>query len=260
MRWLVGLVLNCLMLPVMAADIYSEKGHEVHIDGEIRIGDAERVASLIGGMQGVSGFNVKSPGGNVEEALRIAALIDGTSTRFFIKKGEICASSCFFMFIAGQYKYATAFFVEEGQNPSPKDRARGFSYVGIHRPYLASMDEVKATSADKQELLMQTVREYLRKKQVPQYLVDEMMGRASNQIYWLSDKDLDLLGNYSPGFEEVLIKECGYNKVAQWESWTDTRSDEFNECEFRVWHREYRPLQGGYIKRLATGWRPWGER
>ena len=260
MRWLVAIVSSIFLLPVLAADIYVERGHQVHIDGEIRTGDAERVASLISGMKIVGSFIVKSPGGNVEEALRISSLIDGTNARFNIKKGELCMSACFFMFIAGKERFASAFHGEEGQSPTSAMLARGFRYVGIHRPYLASNQEVKAASADKQEALMQASREYLRKRQVPQYLVDEMMGRASNQIYWLREKDLDLLGNYSPEYEEVLIKECGYNKVARLESWTNTRRDDFDNCSFNVWEREYLPLQGSYIKRLATGWRPWGKR
>jgi hypothetical protein len=211
-------------------------------------------------MRSVVAFFVKSPGGNIEESLRIASLIEGTSADFRIKRGELCASSCFFMFIAGQSRSAIGFHGEEGQNPSPASRAKGFYYVGIHRPYLASKDEVKAASADKQEALMQAVREYLRKKQVPQYLVDEMMGRASNQVYWLREKDVDLLGDYSPGYEEVLIKECGYNKTARLESWSDTRREQFDNCLIDVWNREYRPSQIRYIKRLATGWRPWGKR
>lgn len=260
MRWLVAIVSSIFLLPVLAADIYVERGHQVHIDGEIRTGDAERVASLISGMRILSSFIVKSPGGNVEEALRISSLIDGTNATFRIKRGELCISSCFFMFIAGKERFASAFHGEEGQSPSSENRGRGLRYVGIHRPYLASKDEVTAASADKQEALMQVVRDYLRKKQVPQYLVDEMMGRASNRIYWLHEKDIDLLGDYSPGYEEVLIKECSYNKNAQIDSWTTDRRNQFDNCSFNVWEREYLPLQSSYIKRLATGWRPWGKR
>ena len=260
MRWLVAVVFSIFMLPVLAADIYVESGHQVHIDGEIRTGDAERVASLISGMRYLSIFSVKSPGGNVEEALRISTLIEGTNSGFVIKRGEICASACFFMFIASKERYANAFYGKEGQSPTSEKLARGYRYVGIHRPYLASKDEVTAASADKQETLMQVVRDYLRKKQVPQYLVDEMMWRASNRIYWLREKDVDLLGNYIPGYEEVLIKECGYNKNAEIDSWTNDRRNQFNNCSNDVWLREYLPLQDSYIKRLATGWRPWGKR
>ena len=259
MRWLVAIVSSIFLFPVLAADIYVEKRVEVHIDGEIRTGDAERIASLINGMRIVSSFNVNSPGGNVEEALRISCLIDGTNAAFRIKRGGICMSACFFMFIAGKERFASAFRGEEGQSPTSEKLARGYRYVGIHRPYLASKGEVTAASADKQEALMQVVRDYLRKKQVPQYLVDEMMGRASNQIYWLREKDTDLLGDYSPGYEEVLIKECGYNKNAQIDSWTNDRINQFNNCSNDVWFREYLPLQDSYIKRLATGWRPWAK-
>ena len=260
MMWLVAIVFSIFLLPVLAADIYVED-YKVHIEGVIRDGDAERVASLVSGMRIVSSFNVNTLGGNVDEALKIASLIEGTSARFVIKKGGICASSCFFMFISSQDRSAIPFYGEEGQNPSAENRAKGYYYVGIHRPYLASKDEVTAASADKQEALMQVIRDYLRKKQVPQYLVDEMMGRSSNQIYWLREKDLDLLGDYSPGLEEVLIKKCGYNKTVKYSiSMTNTQLNELYDCISEVRQREYLPSQTKYIKRLATGWRPWGKR
>jgi hypothetical protein len=259
MKWFIFCILGMCFLPAFAADIYVEKNHQIHIDGEIRPGDAERVATLLSRMRVVGYFYVKSLGGNIEESMRIARLIEGVHARFVVKRGELCASSCFFMFIAGKERYADAFRGEDGQPPPPDKRAKGFSYVGIHRPYFASNEELKAESADKQEVLMQAVRDYLRKKQIPQYLVDEMMGRASNQIYWLREKDLDLLGVFPPGYEEVLIKKCGYNKLEQQNFWSDKRQVEFNDCIFDVWEQEYLPLQTAYIKRLATGWRPWGK-
>ncbi len=105
---------------------------------------------------------------------------------------------------------------------------------------------------------MQDLREYLKRKQVPQYLVDEMMGRASNQIYWLREKDLNLLGEFSPGYEEILIKECGYDKSIS--EWSDARQIKFFNCQHDVWEREFLPSQLIYIKRLANGWRPWAKR
>ena len=259
MRWLVAIFYSIFLLPVLAADIYVERKHQVHIEGEIKAGDAERVVSLISGMPIVGSFRVNTLGGNIDEALRIAYLIEGTNASFSIKEGKLCASACFFMFIAGKERYAFPFHGEDGQNPSPENLARGLSYVGIHRPYLALKKEVTTESAVKQEALMQALRDYLRKKQVPQYLVDEMMGRASNQIYWLREKDIALLGDYSPGFEEVLIKECRYNKYDRLMSWSNTRRTEFEDCRFDVWKREYLPSQIRFIKRLATGWRPWGK-
>lgn len=258
MKWLVAIASCFFLLPALAADIYIERGHVVNINGQIKQGDAERVASLIGKLKSVSIFRVQSLGGNVDEAIKIASLIEGAQANFMINKGELCASACFFMYIAGHYRYATPFQGADNTNPSPEMLARGYRYVGIHRPYLGSEKEVRALSADKQERLMQDIRAYLQKKQVPQYLVDEMMGRSSNRIYWLREKDLDLLGDFSPGVEEILIKECGYDKVSG-ASWSRERNDEFNNCWLDMREREFTPLQQRFLGRLATGWRPWGK-
>lgn len=243
-------------MPAMAADIYIERKYEIHIDGQIKPGDAEKIASLLGKMTAVSSFFVNSNGGNVGESMKIASLIEGVHATFRVKKGGVCASACFLMLVAAQHRFFSYFLGEEGQNPTPEMIAKR-SFVGIHRPYLGSKNEVKKSSAEKQEEVMHEVRNYLRKKQVPQYLVDEMMGRASNQVYWLRAKDGDLLGEYSPGYEEILIKECGYNKMEIDNTWSEDRVARFIKCDRDVWNREYLQPQILYLIKLEIGWRPW---
>jgi len=46
---------------------------------------------------------------------------------------------------------------------------------------------------------------------VPNAIVDEMFARASSDIHWLSDYELDQLGTRAPWYEEVLIARCGLN-------------------------------------------------
>lgn len=235
-----------------AADVYVERKYQIHIDGTIRSGDAERVAKLLTQMNVVSTFRVKSPGGSVLEAIKIASLINGLKASLVIKKGEVCASSCFFLFINGYHRFAMPFRTPEAMQAG---RGKGYMYVGIHRPYLSSEDEVYATSVEKQAQLMAEVKTYLRDRSVPEYLISEMMSRPSNEIYWLQEKDLDAIGEHDAGVEEVLIKECKYSR----DDWklSDAEVDQKFECYSDVFDRVFQPQQYAFIAKLKTGWRPW---
>lgn len=240
----------------MAADIYSDKKYNIHIDGDIKSGDSERVAFIAGKMTYVGAFLINSPGGSVVESIRIASLIEGMHAKFFVKKGGICASACFFMLIAAQNRNFSFFAGDAGKNPTPEEIAKN-RFVGIHRPFLGSKNETKKSSAEKQEQMMDVVRNYLKNKQIPRYLIDQMMGRSSNEIYWLRQEDANLLGEYSPGYEEIIIKECGYNKMDIDNIWSKDRVGRFIECDLDVWDREYRKSQSLFLLKLDVGWRPW---
>lgn len=257
LSFLALIILGLSNSSTFAADIYIHGKSTIHIDGKIVSGDAERLAILMSKMPGVAYFRVNSEGGNVEEATKMASLIEGTHAPLSVRNGGICASACFFLYIGAHQRSANAFQGDDGQNPSPEMLAKGRRFVGIHRPYLGSPIEVGKSSMQKQEKVMNDVRKYLKEKNTPQYLIDEMMGRPSNQVYWLREKDIDILGEFSAGLEEIYIKECGYNKREIYRSWTDKQIQNFTDCTIKVWEREMYPAQIVFLLRLETGWRPW---
>lgn len=106
---------------------------------------------------------------------------------------------------------------------------------------------------------MRRVRTYLKDKGVPQSLVDEMMSRPSNDVYWLTEKDLEMIGSYSPGVEEVLIKRCGYRRTSYVvdNNWSADRIEAMNQCAFEIEARELSPLREKYLDDLRNNWRPW---
>ena len=106
---------------------------------------------------------------------------------------------------------------------------------------------------------MRQVRVYLASKTVPQHLVDEMMSRPSNDIYWLKDSDKALIGDYNPGDEEALIAKCGYKrfKTMAIENWSEEKEYQVFKCMYDYWYEQYVPLQHKYIAKLSNGWRPW---
>ena len=57
---------------------------------------------------------------------------------------------------------------------------------------------------------MKQVQIYLEAQMVPRRLIDLMMSRPSNDVYWLNSKDFQEFGEYRPEVEEFLINKCGY--------------------------------------------------
>jgi hypothetical protein len=244
-----------------AADVFLEK-FRLNIVGEIRPGDAERVAQsaieqVTKNRKKIASIWVNSPGGDVAEAIRIADLVSGMKPDVYVAKGGVCASSCFLIFLAG-YERIASWVRDDGGMPTPEKRASRFGLVGIHRPYLKT-PSADLESVKKQEELMRRFRSHLASKQVPQYLVDEMMARPSNDIYWLRDRDLELIGPYSAGDEEALIARCGYKRSGKIidEEWSEARRDKLTDCGIDYWDEQYFEPQINFVVKLAGGWRPW---
>lgn len=223
--------------PANAADISYPKHGFMLLSGEIRPGDAEEVASNLGKNTTVL-LLLNSMGGNVAEAMKIALLIKGARLMTMVDSGGFCASSCFFLYLAG-YSRSAATANEDGT--LPKRRYAKMGYVGIHRPYLKapSGDQV---SIRKQEEVMRKVRSYLVSEAVPQHLIDEMMSRPSNDIYWLSERDQEFIGDYNAGIEETLISKCGFKRIGKREGWTDEQEDRLGDCVADYYDENTLPL------------------
>lgn len=260
-------------LPTSAANIHktSPASSSIHIDGAIQSGDAERFAVLASqayyGLV-VSNVEIDSLGGDLNEALRLASLIDGMKLRLTVKKGGLCVSACFFLYVAAYDR--TAWYVrDDGVLPHEQERkakhpAQIYGYVGVHRPYFATSEISSSSSVVKQEDLMSKVRKYLAEKGVPQSLIDTMMSRPSNDVYWLKEKDLDMLGNYSPGVEEVMIQRCGYRRTATTVGMESekliTYLNQTSSCISEVENSEFEPARKSYAAKMKSGWRPWKAR
>jgi len=206
MGWLVlWVILFSGIHPAWAADIRTE-GKVIYLDGEITKGDAEIFRAKWRDQRTTRVVRINSKGGDLKTALDIASIVKKNHIGVVANHNGYCASSCFFIFMSG-YDRTGEPANDDGTLPS-RDVANRFGYVGIHRPYFS-----KSTSAREQEQMMVKVRQILAEARVPQHLIDTMMARPSNEIYWLSMRDLEMLGEINPGDEEVLIQRCGYKRV-----------------------------------------------
>lgn len=237
-----------LFQPAIALEIsvLPDQNNFLLLSGEVQKGDAEKLAKagmLLVNSLGATLF-LDSPGGDVGESLHIASLVKALHLNTFVAGGGICASSCFFIFLAGDGHFAIG--TKNGRMPK-----LSLGYIGLHRPYLKFDPTMRNGSIDaeaRQHDVMKIIGTYLRDQNVPQRLIDLMMSRPSNDVYWMTDEDIKQLGNFSPGREELLISRCGYSR--------NLLTDKVAECSYtafpdlieeRLTNRE----------RLRKGWRPW---
>ena len=248
----------------MAAALSSaDSGLAITMTGEITHGDAERIAAIfLVVKQNKMGFYpysiyLNSPGGDVAEAIRIADLVKALGlTVATIPDGRgACASSCFLIYVAALERRATGFDTLKTQGLKGR-----FGPLGIHRPHFR-MPADGRSGAEQQEQAMIDMRAYLIKSGVGHALIDKMMAHASNDIYWLNAEEVRSLGSFSPGVEEQLIANCGYDArreatLSDREYIQSSRSGAL-ACVRHYMSKTYTPLRDAAIDQMRTGWRPW---
>ena len=204
--------------------------YTISIIGEIEKGDTKRLLDAFGEFSPLckkldelvvnparGKFDVrvrlKSPGGDVLEALEMANLL----RRLHIWRAEVdelCSSACF-------YLLATAHF-KDCYSPEnyPWD-----CRIGVHRPYIPIEYLVNLSaeeSDDFHEKVMERVGAFLEDMHVSSELVETMMATSSNSMYWLPrvpSKNVELAGlgvevwqgfeaSPIPGYQEWVVGNC----------------------------------------------------
>lgn len=250
---------------VSAADFSIDSlGVSVRIKGDLVSGDAERLASVYLGVKPMAGFYfypraiyLDSAGGDVLEAIKMADLIKylGVSVATPPDAEGVCASSCFLLYVSAIERAATGIDILRLHG------GKGYlGPVGIHRPYIKNPSGGPA-AAQRQEQIMAEMRAYLSKANVGGVLIDKMMSHASNDIYWLTEEDLRMIGTFSPGVEEQVISRCGYSakKEANMSAREYIKSSESGmiSCVRSYVFQTYTPLLESVVNRMRKGWRPW---
>lgn len=182
-----------------------EKGRNYKIEGEITAGDYQKFLKLVSQKRGIR-LNLNSKGGSLTEAIKIAELTNRLSLWTYVGKGDLCASACFFIWMNGEYRTANKF------------QTTGIQMnIGLHRPYLSNPN-ADVSSTDTQQNVQRKTVVYLEERLVSRRLIDLMMSRASNEIYWITEADYHELGEYPPHIEELVISKCKYDKN-NWDKW-----------------------------------------
>lgn len=135
---------------------------------------------------------IESPGGDIEEALKIAKLINSLYRTVSIT-GD-CASACAVLYLAGATRVAI------------------HGRVGLHRPYFQQeryknmpLAQAKAAYEKSEKVFRERMLEY----GLPQHLYDRLLRTSSKEIYWLTNDDIIGIGLWPPYMEERIIAKCG---------------------------------------------------
>lgn len=117
-----------------------------------------------------------------------------------VKPKSICGSACFFIWSAGWTRNAGHTYL-----------VNFYGRVGLHRPYLKN-PSTDSNSIQYQTALQNQIKKYLSDNLIPARLVDAMMARPSNDVYWLTQQDLKELGKHPAPLEELFINKCQYDR------------------------------------------------
>jgi hypothetical protein len=192
--------------------------------GEIRSEDTERFAEYLRTQKHLPAtLELDSGGGAVGEAFRLASVLQRLYLSTAVRPSGRCASACFIVWLAGSGRHAAG--ADVLRNASESERTKLPGPLGLHRPYLR-----EPTGTEDQLNVMREVRDRLAHDLIPGRLIDLMMSRASNDVYWLSFDDLEQLGIYPPQQEELFIKQCGYDRNYV-KLFASKRRDEANRME-----------------------------
>jgi hypothetical protein len=183
------------------------------LSGEITPGDYEALLAKI--LADESRFLTQnkiilaSDGGDVAEALKIAKLVKSLFAGIIVQPltGR-CVSACFFIYAAANQR-----------------EADGERLLGINRPFI---DDPQAplpagTTAIVERQALVQVRAFLQENAVPDYLVEEMFRRASDDAYWLSADDQKNMGFKSPAFAQFLAAKCSWDDKIEREAYAGKR-------------------------------------
>ena len=183
---------SCLIFaiaaPALAADVsfmsprISATCASIQLRGEIRSGDTSSLASLIAkNNTGCVGEDIQpavafdSPGGDIEEALRIGHLIRNKGFGTMVDRDARCVSACNIAFLGGVSRSVDGVF-------------------GIHRPYAIEFSTGESDALSKYEAITRTLNAYAREMRVSPELFERMMKISPQDVKFLNRQEMATLG------------------------------------------------------------------
>lgn len=178
------------------------RGYGTSIDGEIKKGDFVKFMKF----QFTNSDNprsnydtvfLNSPGGNVEEALRIGEEFRRNLSSVFIPAGARCFSACTILWAGGVDRFM-------GRDAK----------LGFHRLSFARREVDVRRSQEITDSANQKVTTFFQRGGFPALIIEKMNETPPTDIYiidsrWLIDHELDKVVAVQPSFLDVVEKHCG---------------------------------------------------
>ena len=145
---------------------------EISISGNIAPGDIDALRASIKAANDagklVTSLRLNSAGGNLLEAVRLAAAVKLAKMSTNVGQSATCASACFLIFAAGETKYA---------NISAR--------IGVHNAAEKGVVSRAATTS---------MADVAKELDVPWSIIRRMINTLPGEVEWLSLNDLRLMG------------------------------------------------------------------
>lgn len=186
---------------------YAVKNVSVVMTGEIKKGDFEKFRLfMVKNLQEYSstphrGVVLSSDGGDLVEALKIAAVLKRMYPMVEIAYRGRCASACFFLYLSGAHRQAA------------RDNTLGIHRAYFDPVYFAGLSLPKAEQ--KQKELTNLVNSVLEDNSVPRSLIETMNRTSSLEIHWLTKNEREQIEGRPAWYEELLIAKCNYDKALE---------------------------------------------
>jgi hypothetical protein len=185
----------------------SDSKHELYLEGEIEQGDYHRIMQVLLDLDALPRtISLNSPGGDIEEAIKIGKLLRRALFQSTISRFGQCDSACFILWVSAVRKFHAS--VRTDQNTTEWE-----GKIGLHRPYYGRSEYSQLTTGEAKNAyhkLDMSVRQYLSELKIPSDITERMFRTKSTDADYVSDAFLiDKLGTEAPFFEEWLIAKCG---------------------------------------------------
>lgn len=177
------------------SSLLPSKNDTIFIIGTIEKGDYEKVKKEILGSKSTTRLEIKTPGGDIVEAMKIGRFVRETLIEVVPSRSGECSSAGAFIWLASVKRF-------------PGKR------IGIHRPYFdrnyfseLTMKEAKIEYNE----LEKDVKNYLYEMEVPKKYINKIYEIPSGDMYYLTKKEILDLSYISipPSYEEWIISKCG---------------------------------------------------
>lgn len=192
---------------VNAADISLRSPQGILISGKIEAGDYIKLKNFLLEQKNLENFTalveLNSPGGNVDEAIKISNLLKMGFAKVAVLKGDVCFSSCFLIYAGGVQRIL-------------------LGKLGVHRLSLAEDD---ITVKNNEKLVGQKskkVESFLLSMGIPRKIIDKMNETSPADLFiidqkYLNQEKLVYAMEYQPNFIDVVEKECRLDPVVAFE-------------------------------------------
>lgn len=213
---------------VNAAEISLRSPHGITISGKIEAGDYDKLKNFLLDENNLENFTslveLNSPGGNVDEAIKISNLLKMGFAKVAVLKGDVCFSSCFLIYAGGVQRIL-------------------LGKLGVHRLSLID-NEVSVKNNEKiVDPKSKDVENFLLSMGIPRKIIDKMNETSPADLFtidlaYLNQEKLVYAMEYQPNFIDVVEKQCGLSPVLAFERGGSEPSEndlqKFTDCSHRV--------------------------